>query len=205
MKKQTTEEIKRDRRKADYTDRPLTETEKEFAARPENYNLFLRYMKVRRLDPEEWYDILVFHYLRLVKKYLMTPKMQEYDFAAVLFATLDHRKSDYFRDMNRMKRIPQNCIISLDWEKEDENNDKGKVTAPMFWVDTKQSVERTVLFREMVSEILSNLDNEQTEIFIRIFEEYGKEEIRKDLEIGTWVYRKQLKEIKRVVADYLSM
>lgn len=205
MKKQTTEEVKRDRRKADYTDRPLTETEKEFAARPENYNQFLKYMKLRRLDPEEWYDILIFHYLRLVKKYLMTPKMQEYDFTAVLFATLDHRKSDYFRDMNRMKRIPQNCIISLDWEKEDENNDKGKVTALMFWIDTKQSVERTVLFREMVSEILSNLDNEQTEIFLRLFEEYGKEEIRKELEIGTWIYRNQIKEIKRVVADYLSL
>lgn len=205
MKKQTTEEVKRDRRKTDYSDRPLTEAEKEFAARPENYNQFLRYMKLRRLDPEEWYDILIFHYLRLVKKYLMTPKMQEYDFTAVLFATLDHRKSDYFRDMNRMKRIPQNCIISLDWEKDDENSDKGKVTAPMFWVDTKQSVERTVLFREMVSEILSNLDNEQTEIFLRLFEEYGKEEIRKELEIGTWAYRKQLKEIKHVVADYLSI
>lgn len=205
MKKQTTEEVKRDRRKANYTDRPLTEAEKEFAARPENYNQFLKYMKLRRLDPEEWYDILIFHYLRLVKKYLMTPKMQEYNFTAVLFATLDHRRSDYYRDMKRLKRIPQNCIISLDWEKDDENSDKGKNTAPMFWIDTKQSVERTVLFREMVSEILSNLDNEQTEIFIRLFEEYGKEEIRKELEIGTRIYWNQIKEIKRVVADYLSM
>lgn len=205
MKKQTTEEVKRDRRKADYTDRPLTEAEKEFAARPENYNQFLKYMKLRRLDPEEWYDILIFHYLRLVKKYLMTPKMQEYNFTAVLFATLDHRRSDYYRDMKRLKRIPQNCIISLDWEKDDENSDKGKNTVPMFWIDTKQSVERTVLFREMVSEILSNLDNEQTEIFIRLFEEYGKEEIRKELEIGTRIYWNQIKEIKRVVADYLSM
>ena len=39
-------------RKAEYTDRPLTAEEREFAA--EHHGLIYRYMKNMKLDPEEW-------------------------------------------------------------------------------------------------------------------------------------------------------
>lgn len=193
-----------DRRKADYTDRPLTEEERVFASDPKNYNEFLRYMKVRKLDPEEWYDILIFYYLRTVKKYLLFPELRELPFVAILFTTLDHRRLDYFRDMNREKRKPKNGIVSLDWEIENMDEKKNK-TAPSSWIDLKQSVERTVLYREMIRKIASTLSDTQREIFEMLLEEYGKGEVRMKLEINQTAYNKHIKEIKRVVADYLSM
>jgi len=195
---------KTDRRKADYTDRPLNEIEKAFAADPKNYNEFLRYMKVRKLDPEEWYDILIFCYLRTVKKYLSFSELQKHPFVAILFTTLDHRRLDHFRDMNREKRRPENGIVSLDWEVENMD-EKGKKTAPISWIDYKESVEKIVLYREMIKEIVSALDDIQKEIFKRLIEEYGKEETRIELEIGSKTYRRHIKEIKKVVVDYLSM
>ena len=204
MKRKEYGEAKRDRRKASYTDRPLTEEERAFASAPENYNQFLRYMKVRKLDEEEWYDTLIFYYLRLVKKYFEVPEMRKVNFTAALFTTLDHRRLDCYRDMNRMKRIPINQTVSLDWETENPD-DKGKKTAPMTWIDLKQSVERTVLYHEMISEILANLNGIQTDIFMRLLKEYAKEEIREEINMNSWQFRKQLKEIKQAVIDYLSI
>ena len=41
---------------AEHTKRPLNELERRFAE--EHHNLIYRYMRLHRLDPEEWYDIL---------------------------------------------------------------------------------------------------------------------------------------------------
>lgn len=203
MNKQTAEKVKKDGRRADYTDRPLTEEEREFAARPENYNELFKYMKRQRLDQEEWYDILIVPYLQAVKKYFSVPQLQIYPFWSILYRLLDGSRLSYYRSLNAQKSVYRDYVYSLDWETDDMDN--GTKTEPFLWIDYKQSVERNVLYKEMVSEIIRTLNSDQREIFIRLLEEYGKEEIRKELEIGTRIYWNQIKEIKRVVADYLSM
>ena len=60
-------------RKAEYTDRPLTAEEREFAA--EHHGLIYRYMKNMKLDPEEWYDLLIVDYLQSVKRYFSNPQL----------------------------------------------------------------------------------------------------------------------------------
>lgn len=161
-------------------DRPLTAEEKVFSADLENYDQLFKYMRMYKLNQEEWYDIFILHYLRAVKKYLNTPHLQQYEFSTILFRTLDNARANYFRDMNREKRMPSGGIISLDWE---EDSVDGKKTAPMTWIDLKQSVERTVLYNEMISEILSNLNDTQAEIFKMTMEEYNREEIKRYLGI----------------------
>ena len=169
-------------------DRPLTEEERVFSANLENYDWLFKYMKINKLDQEEWYDILILHYLRAVKKYLNIPHLQQYEFSTILFRTLDNARINYFRDMNREKRMPSGGIVSLDWEEDSMN---GKRTAPMTWIDLKQSVEKTVMYHEMISEILSNLNDVQAEIFKMTMEEYNREEIKRYLGIkkGTFCKR----------------
>lgn len=183
-------------------DRPLTEEERVFSANLENYDWLFKYMKINKLDQEEWYDILILHYLRAVKKYLNIPHLQQYEFSTILFRTLDNARINYFRDMNREKRMPSGGIVSLDWEEDSMN---GKRTAPMTWIDLKQSVEKTVMYHEMISEILSNLNDVQAEIFKMTMEEYNREEIKRYLGIKKGTFCKRMREIKHVVIDYLSM
>lgn len=183
-------------------DRPLTAEEKAFSSNLENYDWLLKYMSINKLDQEEWYDILILHYLRAVKKYLNIPRLQQYEFSTILFRTLDNARINYFRDMNREKRMPSGGIVSLDWE-EDSMNEKR--TAPMVWIDLKQSVEKTVLYNEMISEILSNLNDAQAEIFKMTMEEYNREEIKRYLGIKKSTFCKRMREIKHVVIDYLSI
>ena len=182
-------------------DRPLTEEERVFSANLENYDWLFKYMSIIKLDQEEWYDILILHYLRAVKKYLNIPHLQQYEFSTILFRTLDNARINYFRDMNREKRMPSGGIVSLDWEEDSMN---GKRTAPMTWIDLKQSVEKTVMYHEMISEILSNLNDAQAEIFKMTMEEYNREEIKRHLGIKKSTFCNRMREIKHVVIDYLS-
>ena len=182
-------------------DRPLTEEERVFSANLENYDWLFKYMSINKLDQEEWYDILILHYLRAVKKYLNIPHLQQYEFSTILFRTLDNARINYFRDMNREKRMPSGGIVSLDWEEDSMN---GKRTAPMTWIDLKQSVEKTVMYHEMISEILSNLNDVQAEIFKMTMEEYNREEIKRYLGIKKGTFCNRMREIKHVVIVYLS-
>ena len=129
---------------------PLTAEEKAFSADMGNYNQFFKYMKINKLDQEEWYDILILHYLRAVKKYLNIPHLQQYEFGAVLFKTLDSARSNYCKAMTTQKRMPEGGIYSFDIVLED---DKGKGFHVDSWlIDRKASVEKQVIFKEMFKE-----------------------------------------------------
>lgn len=129
---------------------PLTEEEKAFSADLENYDQFFKYMKVNKLDQEEWYDILILHYLRAVKKYLNIPHLQQYEFGAVLFRTLDSARSNYFKAMTTQKRMPDGGLVSLDYTMEDGEGKEHQIEA---WLeDRKISVERQVIFKEKFKE-----------------------------------------------------
>lgn len=129
---------------------PLTAEEKAFSADMGSYNQFFKYMKINKLDQEEWYDILILHYLRAVKKYLNIPHLQQYEFGAVLFKTLDSARSNYCKAMTTQKRMPEGGIYSFDIVLED---DKGKGFHVDSWlIDRKISVEKQVIFKEMFRE-----------------------------------------------------
>lgn len=127
-------------------DMPMTEEERAFAEDAHNYNSFFGYMRIHSLDPEEWYDILIIHYLRAVRKYLSNTDLQKFDFGAILFKTLDNGRSNYFRDMNRQKRKPEGGVYSYNAIIED-----GK-TFEDFLVDVYTNVERQVIFKELFKE-----------------------------------------------------
>lgn len=148
MKAQTTKVIKKDA--ADYINRPLDEEEKEFAADLENYDHFFGYMRFHKLDPEEWYDILIEHYLRAVKKYISMPGLQEYRFSTILYKTLDSARLHHYEAMNRKKRKPEGGLVSLDLVLEDDRGRERQIEAWM--IDKNASVERQVIFKELFKE-----------------------------------------------------
>lgn len=125
---------------------PLTAEEKAFSADLENYNQFFKYMRMNKLDQEEWYDILILHYLRAVKKYLNIPHLQQYEFGAVLFRTLDSARSNHYKSMTTQKRMPDGGLVSLDYTMEDGSQIEA-------WLeDRKISVEKQIIFKEMFKE-----------------------------------------------------
>lgn len=160
---------------------PLTDEEKAFASDMDNYNQFFRYMKVRKLNEEEWYDILIMHYLRAVRKYLTIPKLQEYEFTAVLFRTLDNGMSNHYRAMNTQKRMPEGGFVYLDYTMENDHM-FSESTIPEWWIDRKTSVERQVINKECFEEFWKAIDgffwNEQMKVVASLLlNGYTKREI----------------------------
>lgn len=178
--------MKEDRRKADYTDRPLTTEEKIFSSDLENYNKLFKYMRINKLDSEEWYDILIIPYLQAVKKYLSIPRLQQYEFGAVLFRTLDSARGNYYVSINRKKRMPEGGIYSLDAVMED---DKGKEFHADAWlIDRKTSVERQVISKECFNEFWNAIDgffwNEQMKVVASmLLDGYSKREVIEHMRI----------------------
>ena len=132
--------------KAPYTDRPLTEQEKRFAE--EHHDLMYRYMRVHKLDLEEWYDRLIIPYLQAVKKYHEYEYLRKLEFEQIFFRTLDNARSNYFRAINRKKRKPIGGLYSYDSLISDETES----TMEYFLVDVYTNVEKQVLLRNLLNE-----------------------------------------------------
>ena len=62
---------------------PLTEAEAEFAA--EHYSIIHRYLRMAGLPENDFYDVVVFGYLRAVRKYLARPELRRYKFFTIAF------------------------------------------------------------------------------------------------------------------------
>lgn len=62
---------------------PLTEEEQIFAA--ENYYLVRKYLKIRQLPYDEWHDVVIFRFLRSVKRWFALPELHEHSFEIVAF------------------------------------------------------------------------------------------------------------------------
>ena len=76
-------------------DIPLNDTQRIFADK--NHNLVYKFLHEKNLPASEYYDIVIFGYLRAVQRYLTDPNLAGYSFATVAFCSSPsvlHRASD---------------------------------------------------------------------------------------------------------------
>lgn len=187
-----------------YSIRPLTDKERVFAADEGNYSYLFFYMRKMRLDPEEWYDILIIPYLDTVKKYHEYESARQYTFSTVLKNKLYSALTAELKKRKSKKRMPECGICSLDYTLEGDNP-FSENTLDELWIDRKQQTEKIVLDKEMLAEILVDLDDVQSRILKMLLEGYNKKEIEKELCISYTTLKNQLEKLQSVVTDYLSM
>lgn len=191
--------------KQTYTDRPLTDEEREFAADWENYKKLFEIMRHYNLNEEEWYDILIIPYLQAVKKYHVREDLRaNYKFFHVLHLMLTKAVYNHNRAMNRQSRMPEGGFVSLDYTLQGDNP-FCEYQIDEWWIDRNQQVERVVLDKYMLESILIGLNDVQTRIFKMLLEGYSKTEISKQLSISYTTLKAQLEKLQKVVSDYLSM
>ena len=89
---------------------PLTKEQREFAA--EHHNLIYAFLNTKRLPEEEYYDIVVFGYLRAVKDYLDNQNLQRYSFATLSWRKMNCLVLNHYTSLNRQMR--KGSTISLE-------------------------------------------------------------------------------------------
>lgn len=190
--------------KQTYTDRPLTEEEKVFAADWENYKKLFEIMRYYNLDEEEWYDILIIPYLQAVKKYHVREDLRKnYKFFHVLNLVITKAIYNHNRHINRQNQW-HNGIVSLDYTMQGDNP-FSEHNIDEWWIDRNQQTERVVLDTYMLESILIGLNEVQSRIFEMLLQGYTKTEICKEFSISYTLLKAQMEKLQKVVSDYLSM
>lgn len=88
---------------------PLTEEQKEFAT--EHHGLVYKFLNTNYLPEDEYYDIVIFGYLKAVRDYLTRPALQRYSFATIGWKGMMNSLSNHYKKQNCQKRKAD--IISL--------------------------------------------------------------------------------------------
>ena len=103
------------------------------------------------------------------------------------------------------KRIPEDKLYSLDFTYQGDNPFAEYTSKSLedFWIDQNQRVEKIVLDKELLAEILLDLTDVQGKIFEMLLEGYSKKEIGKKLAFSYTMLNTEIKAIKRVT--YMNM
>ena len=87
----------------------LTDAQRDFAEK--NHDLVHQYLRVKGLREDDYYDIVVFGYLRAVQVYDEKPELRQYKFQTIAFKRMYATLWNHFRDMRRPKRSA--AVLSL--------------------------------------------------------------------------------------------
>jgi DNA-directed RNA polymerase specialized sigma24 family protein len=88
----------------------LTKEEQDFAA--EHHHLILTHLAVNHLRFDDWYDVLVFGYLKAVRVWFRCPHVRKWAFATIAKVKMRSAMIEQFRYENRAMR--RGVVISLD-------------------------------------------------------------------------------------------
>ena len=198
-------------RRAEHTQRPLTEEERRFAE--VHHDLIYRYMNLHKPNPEEWYDILIIPYLDAVKKFHQYERLQNLKFEQIFFRTLDSARSRYWRDMNRKKRCPEGGVWSYD-EMFYEVEDGARKECDFEPTDKFMNVERQATIRALYEDFYNKcIDPDMVQADTRQFElnmlleGYSMTEIAQflldkyssdDFSLQYWAVREDRKEFRKI-------
>lgn len=173
--------------------RPLTPTEKQFAT--DNYYLIKKFLKLSKLDAEEYFDVVVMDFLLAVENYLSNKQIQrKCNFEAFSYILMRRAINHHFRDMKVQKRSSE---AGADVSLERIDDYIGKAIS----MENLSALE----YMETVEQIESNLTEEQWKIFADKLEGYNLKEIAQNNGIKPKRVYKQFRRIKRVVADVMEI
>ena len=79
------------------TMKTLTDEQRKFAE--ENHDLVYTFLHENRLPTVQYYDVVIFGYLRAVQEYCGNPKLQKYKFATVAWKKMLCALKDYYKHM----------------------------------------------------------------------------------------------------------
>lgn len=68
------------------TQEPLTVEEQDFAV--QNHYLVMEYLKIRKLPADDWYDVVIFRYLRSVIRWHQELELHYYSFKTIAFKAM---------------------------------------------------------------------------------------------------------------------
>ena len=174
---------------------PLTEDEKQQAEI--NHNLVYSFLHRHGYDMENFYDVVVFGFLKGIQAYNRREDLRKkYQLAFICEQYMRSEIGNFFRTESAQKRKPTENIISLDADYVESENFYNCVGG--------KSAEVILMELESIGDILENLSETQRKITAMKIKGYGNKEIYLILEIKPSTYYRELQCIKAVLEKLVS-
>jgi RNA polymerase sigma-70 factor (ECF subfamily) len=168
----------------------LSQIERKFA--DENYNLIMEFLRKERLNPEDFFDVIVFEYLLSVQIYLNDTELQSRcNFAACSYMYMKRAVYRHFREQKAKKRCSG---AGADMSMEEMESYVGNAEN-----------ESSLAYEETIKEIETILTEEQKEIFYGKLDGYSLKEIAEINKINAKRVYRQFARIKNIVADVMEI
>lgn len=172
--------------------RPLTATERKLAE--ENHNLIYTFLTKGKYNTEDYYNIVVFGYLKGIQVYCRRADLQEkYKLSVIVWNYMKAEIGNHFKRENAQKRATEETILSLDTE--------GAETESFYNLIGGKSAESDVLESIFAEGILKNLTETQRKIICIKAEGYNNTEACKLLEMASSTLYKEINRIKHILEN----
>lgn len=90
-------------------DEPLTNKERQFAEN--HHDMVYRFLTKKGLPYDDWYDVIIFGYLKAVKKWFARQDLHIYAFSTIAYWTMN---AAVLNERAKQKRRPEYKAVSLD-------------------------------------------------------------------------------------------
>lgn len=173
--------------------RPMTEEERRFAA--EHHDAVYRFLRKKRLNADEYYDIAVFGYLDAVRRYLSEKPPHRHDFGLTAYIMMC---DSIAREAVRQNR-PMRKGVTVSLETVVYTMDHQEIRLADI-LPGRDSVEQEIECREFIQEIFRRLTGIPRNIFQGILEGKAFNDILKTYHIRSDLYGQARDKIRLTAA-----
>jgi len=170
---------------------PLTPEQRDFAER--HHNLVYTFLHRNRLPEDEFYDVVIFGYLRAVRRHMMEPRLRRYSFSTVAWKAMRSALGSHRKAMAVPKHDAE--LISLNTGiYEDGQSLEERLAAP----DTLMlELETRLLFHELAK----LLSRQQMEMVRLKHAGYSVREIARRQKVPIQHVYKQLRKAHKILLE----
>lgn len=170
---------------------PLTKEQKLFAE--EHHTLVYRFLHYNGLAIDEYYDIVIFGYLKAVRKYLSEPALQKYLFTTVAWRRMEWALKSYYKSQHCQMRNAEVISIHADLYQDGPSLESILPARD----ELMQQVEEELLLHELARRV----SKQQMDMVRLKTSGYGIQDIARKQKISMKVVKTLLEEVRGILME----
>lgn len=170
---------------------PLTKEQQDFAA--EHHGLVYKFLNDNRLAEDEFYDVIIFGYLKAVQDFLLREHLQDYSFATIAWKYMFRSLSNYFKGQFRQKRNAE--IVSIHVGPHPASHSLEEM------MPTQDNLMLDLEMRLLLHDLAGRVSQQQMKIIRMKSSGYGIREISSREKIPMKRIKEVLEEVRLVVLE----
>lgn len=172
----------------------LTPYEREFAEK--NHNVIYAYLHDRKLNVEEYYEVVLLDYIRAVRRYNREKRLQKYSFCTMAWKCMDTACGNYWR---KKRRKHDHEIMSLDAGYQENVESLHDAFEDKSWDNVWDEIETL----DCIKGIVMRLTDTQIRQLELLYVGYNCREVAEILGVNEHKERDSRKAIRKIAEDIL--